>query len=75
MGVQLRYLNTGKLFDIFHCVPHVLAKAATTKDGIGGLKIAMDFTGYFGGNARLPLKRPGREVEEGLKELLLRLKK
>jgi hypothetical protein len=35
----------------------------------------MDFAGYFGGNPRPPLKRPGREVEEGLKELLLQLKK
>jgi 4-hydroxy-2-oxoglutarate aldolase len=52
-----------------------LAKAVTTKYGIGGLKMAMDLTGYFGGNPRLPLKKPGREVEEELKRLLLRLKK
>ncbi len=52
-----------------------LAKAVTTKYGIGGLKMAMDLAGYFGGNPRLPLKRPGKEVEEELKRLLLRLKK
>jgi len=52
-----------------------LAKAVTTKYGIGGLKMAMDLAGYFGGNPRSPLKRPGREVEEELKRLLLRLKK
>jgi 4-hydroxy-2-oxoglutarate aldolase len=52
-----------------------LAKAVTTKYGIGGLKMGMDLTGYFGGNPRLPLKKPGREVEEELKRLLLRLKK
>jgi len=52
-----------------------LAKAVTTKYGIGGLKMAMDLVGYFGGNPRLPLKKPGREVEEELKRLLLRLKK
>jgi 4-hydroxy-2-oxoglutarate aldolase len=52
-----------------------LAKAVTTKYGIGGLKIAMDLAGYFGGNPRLPLKKPGKEVEEELKRLLLRLKK
>ena len=52
-----------------------LAKAVTTKYGIGGLKMAMDLAGYFGGNPRLPLKRPGREVEEELKRLLLQLKK
>ena len=50
-----------------------LAKAVTTKYGIGGLKMAMDLTGYFGGNPRLPLKRPGKEVEEELKRLLLQL--
>jgi 4-hydroxy-2-oxoglutarate aldolase len=52
-----------------------LAKAVTTKYGIGGLKIAMDLTGYFGGNPRSPLKRPGKEVEEELRRSLLRLKK
>src|SRR4030043_2086544 len=52
-----------------------LAKAVTTKHGIGGLKRARDLAGYFGGNPRLPLKKPGREVEEELKKLLLRLKK
>ena len=52
-----------------------LAKAVTTKYGIGGLKMAMDLAGYLGGNPRLPLKRMGKEVEEELKRLLLRLKK
>jgi hypothetical protein len=51
-----------------------LAKAVTTKYGIGGLKMAMDLAGYFGGNPRSPLKRPGGEVEEELKRLLLKLK-
>jgi 4-hydroxy-2-oxoglutarate aldolase len=52
-----------------------LAKAVTTKYGIGGLKITMDLSGYFGGNPRSPLKRPSKEVEEELKRLLHRLKK
>jgi 4-hydroxy-2-oxoglutarate aldolase len=52
-----------------------LAKAVTTKYGIGGLKMALDLTGYFGGDPRPPLKRPGKEVEEELKRMLLRLKK
>ena len=52
-----------------------LAKAVTTKYGIGGLKMAMDLAGYSGGNPRFPLKRPGKEVEEELKRLLFRLKK
>ncbi len=52
-----------------------LAKAVTTRYGIGGLKIAMDLAGYFGGNPRLPLKRPTKEVEEELRRLLLKLEK
>ncbi|MGZ3591966.1 MAG: dihydrodipicolinate synthase family protein [Thermodesulfobacteriota bacterium] len=51
------------------------ALAVTARHGIGGLKIAMDLTGYFGGNPRSPLKRPGKEVEEELKKLRLHLKK
>jgi 4-hydroxy-2-oxoglutarate aldolase len=47
-----------------------LARAVTTKYGIGGLKMAMDLAGYFGGNPRLPLKKPGKDVEEELKRLL-----
>jgi 4-hydroxy-2-oxoglutarate aldolase len=52
-----------------------LAKAVTTKYGISGLKVAMDLTDYFGGDPRSPLKRPGKEVKEELKQLLLLLKK
>ncbi len=52
-----------------------LAKGVTTKYGIGGLKMAMDLAGYFGGDPRPPLKRPGKEVEGELKRMLLRLKK
>jgi 4-hydroxy-2-oxoglutarate aldolase len=52
-----------------------LAKAVTTKYGIGGLKMALDLAGYFGGHPRPPLKRPGKEVEEELKRMFLRLKK
>ena len=52
-----------------------LAKAVTTKYGIGGLKMALDMVGYFGGDPRPPLKRPGKEVEEELKRMFLRLKK
>jgi 4-hydroxy-2-oxoglutarate aldolase len=51
-----------------------LAKAVTVKYGIGGLKMAMDLVGYFGGNPRPPLKRPGPEVEVELKRLLAPLK-
>jgi 4-hydroxy-2-oxoglutarate aldolase len=51
-----------------------LAKAVTTKYGIGGLKVAMDLAGYFGGHPRPPLKKPSKEIEEEVKRLLLRLK-
>lgn len=50
-----------------------LAKAVTTKYGIGGLKMAMDLAGYFGGHPRLPLKRPGKEIEEELKQFVDRM--
>ncbi len=52
-----------------------LAKAVTMKYGIGGLKTAMDLAGYFGGEPRLPLKRPSREVEEELKKLYAQIGK
>ncbi|MGQ9508972.1 MAG: dihydrodipicolinate synthase family protein [Thermodesulfobacteriota bacterium] len=51
-----------------------LAKAVTTQYGIGGLKMAMDLNGYFGGEPRPPLKRPEKEVEEKLRKLLKYLK-
>ncbi len=41
-----------------------LAKAVTTRRSIGGLEMAIDLTGYPGGNPRSPLKKPGKEVEE-----------
>jgi 4-hydroxy-2-oxoglutarate aldolase len=52
-----------------------LAKAVTARYGIGGLKMAMDLAGYFGGKPRSPLKRPGKEVEDELRRLWLELKK
>ncbi|MGB9627675.1 MAG: dihydrodipicolinate synthase family protein [Thermodesulfobacteriota bacterium] len=51
-----------------------LAKAVTVENGIGGLKMAMDLNGYFGGDPRPPLKRPGGEIEKDLKRLLAYLK-
>lgn len=50
------------------------AKAVTATYGIGGLKVAMDMAGYFGGDPRPPLKRPGREVEKEIKGLLRQAK-
>lgn len=51
-----------------------LAKAVTVTYGIGGLKLAMDLNGYFGGDPRPPLKKPGKEVEEVLRRLLAQAK-
>lgn len=51
-----------------------LAKAVTARYGIGGLKIAMDLAGYFGGHPRSPLTRPGHATEEELRQLLPRRK-
>jgi len=50
-----------------------LAKGVTTKHGIGGLKIAMDLAGYFGGDPRPPLKKQGLEVRDELKRLMQQL--
>ena len=50
-----------------------LANAVTTRHGIGGLNMAMDLAGFFGGNPRLPLKRPAPEIETELKGLLHQL--
>jgi 4-hydroxy-2-oxoglutarate aldolase len=51
-----------------------LAKAVTVKYGIGGLKVAMDVVGYFGGHPRPPLKRPDQEAEKELKQLVMHVK-
>jgi 4-hydroxy-2-oxoglutarate aldolase len=76
--VQVQNLFRKRKFDEARALQNrltPLAKAVTTKYGIGGLKLAMDLAGYFGGNPRSPLKRPDREVEEELKGLLAQLKK
>ncbi|MFC1942252.1 dihydrodipicolinate synthase family protein [Chloroflexota bacterium] len=64
--------NAGKLDEARNSQNQLtsLAKAVTTEYGIGGLKIAMDLAGYFGGNPRRPLQRPGKEVEDKLNQLL-----
>jgi len=48
-----------------------LAKAVTVTYGIGGLKVTMDLAGYFGGEPRAPLQKPGKDVEEELRRLLV----
>jgi len=48
-----------------------LAKAVTARYGIGGLKVAMDLAGYYGGEPRAPLQKPGKDAEEDLRQLLV----
>ncbi len=74
--IQIQYLfNRGKMKEASLLQNRLtpLAKAVTTKYGIGGLKMAMDLKGFFGGDPRPPLKRPEKEVEEELKRLIARL--
>ena len=48
-----------------------LARAVTTRFGIGGLKVALDAGGYAGGYAvRAPLRTPGDEARREIETLL-----
>jgi 4-hydroxy-2-oxoglutarate aldolase len=47
-----------------------LAAAVTTKYGIGGLKAAMDMSGYRGGLVRAPLRAPDDHAREEIAHLL-----
>jgi 4-hydroxy-2-oxoglutarate aldolase len=51
-----------------------LSKAVTVTYGIGGLKVAMDYAGYFGGDPRPPLQRPGKQGEDELRRLVSQLR-
>lgn len=44
--------------------------AVTTKYGIGGLKVAMEYVGLFGGEPRLPLRLPNEEIRKNIREAL-----
>jgi 4-hydroxy-2-oxoglutarate aldolase len=47
-----------------------LARAVTTRYGIGGLKAALDLAGYGGGAVRAPLRAPGAEARAEIARLL-----
>ena len=47
-----------------------LARAVTTRHGIGGLKAALDLAGYAGGAVRPPLRAPGEEARAEIAALL-----
>ena len=47
-----------------------LARAVTKTYGIGGLKAALEMTGFVGGAVRAPLQRPSEEGRDEIAELL-----
>ena len=47
-----------------------LARAVTKTYGIGGLKMAMEIAGYFGGSVRAPLQMPGEAARMEIESLL-----
>ena len=47
-----------------------LAKAVTVRFGVGGLKAALDLSGYAGGRVRAPLEMPGEEARREIARLL-----
>jgi 4-hydroxy-2-oxoglutarate aldolase len=47
-----------------------LAQAVTTRFGIGGLKAALDLSGYAGGAVRAPLAPPSDEAREEIRRCL-----
>ena len=47
-----------------------LARAVTTRYGIGGLKAALDMLGYRGGAVRAPLESPNEAARQEIKRLL-----
>ena len=47
-----------------------LARAVTKTYGIGGLKAAMELTGFVGGAVRAPLRRPAEQAVNEIRDLL-----
>jgi 4-hydroxy-2-oxoglutarate aldolase len=47
-----------------------LARAVTTRYGIGGLKVALDAAGYRGGRVRAPLSMPSAEARREIEQLI-----
>ncbi|HEX7176836.1 MAG TPA: dihydrodipicolinate synthase family protein [Pyrinomonadaceae bacterium] len=47
-----------------------VARAVTTRYGIGGLKFALDLRGYAGGRVRAPLRMPDAEARSEIARLL-----
>jgi 4-hydroxy-2-oxoglutarate aldolase len=47
-----------------------VARAVTTRYGIGGLKVALDLKGYYGGPVRAPLRSPDESARAEIARLL-----
>ena len=47
------------------------AAAVTTQFGVPGLKVALDLTGFYGGEPRLPLLRLNETHKETLKSIFV----
>jgi 4-hydroxy-2-oxoglutarate aldolase len=47
-----------------------LATGISGRYGIGGLKAALDLTGFYGGPPRMPLPVPDGDAIEEIKEIL-----
>lgn len=47
-----------------------LARAVTTRFGIGGLKVALDAAGFSGGQVRAPLSMPNEEARREIEQLV-----
>jgi 4-hydroxy-2-oxoglutarate aldolase len=47
-----------------------LARAVTTRFGVGGLKCALDLAGYAGGTVRAPLSSPNEETRQEIARML-----
>lgn len=69
----LEYYESGNLKAarelVFRLMP--VNAAITAKYGVGGLKVAMEYVGLFGGEPRSPLRRPQKEVREEIKKVLM----
>lgn len=64
--------NTGKYLEARKLQQNItpLSKWVTSKHGIGGLKMAMDQVGYYGGLPRRPLQKPEDSLLETFQHLM-----
>ena len=71
--VRIQELHADKRYDEARDLQHrlnPLCQWVTSGQGIGGLKLAMDEAGYFGGEVRSPLLMPPNELRSEVREML-----